>query len=70
MPHAVTSMARVTGTVPRSGSTFTSTNRAPGASSAYLLRSDEGRESLAHDAILRHGVAVCVRVGDLYDAAR
>src|SRR5918994_161726 len=45
-PHAVTSIARVTRTVPRSGSTFTSTNCAPCASVAYLSRSLEGRASL------------------------
>jgi len=45
VPQAVTSRARVTRTVPRSGSTFTSTNYAPYASVAYFPRSSEGRAS-------------------------
>jgi hypothetical protein len=44
-PHAVTSIARVTRTLPRSGSTFTSMNCAPCASSAYFSRSFEGIDS-------------------------
>ncbi|MNL52306.1 hypothetical protein D3C87_1754690 [compost metagenome] len=45
LPQAVTSMTRVTLTVPRSGSTFTSTNWAPWASDAYFARSGDGVES-------------------------
>ena len=45
LPQAVTSMARVTRTCPRSGSTFTSTNCAPCASVAYFCRSGEGFDS-------------------------
>ena len=44
-PQALTSITRVTLTVPRSGSTFTSTNCAPCASEVYFCRSAEGLAS-------------------------